>query len=77
MPPPPRGSDEVELESGAAPLRAALLALTAPFWLPGLPVLCVPFARVDGLPVGVQLVGRRGSDEHLLAVGAWLSADRR
>lgn len=77
VPPPPRGSDEVELESGAAPLRAALLALTAPFSLTGLPVLCVPFARVDGLPVGVQLVGRRGSDEHLLAVGAWLSADRR
>ena len=77
VPPPPRGAHAVELESGAAPLRAALLALTVPFSLTGLPVLCVPFSRVDGLPVGVQVVGRRGSDDHLLAVGSWLQSGRR
>ncbi|MCB1005015.1 MAG: amidase [Acidimicrobiales bacterium] len=77
VPAPPRGSTEVELESGPLALRPALLALTVPFSLTGLPVLCVPFARVDGLPVGVQVVGRRGSDRHVLAVGAWLASGRR
>lgn len=77
VPPPLRGADQVDLESGASPLRAALLALTVPFSLAGLPVLCVPFSRVDGLPVGVQVVGRRGSDDHVLAVGAWLQSGRR
>lgn len=77
VPPPLRGADQVELESGPTPLRAALLALTVPFSLTGLPVLCVPFSRVDGLPVGVQVVGRRGSDDHVLAVGAWLQSGRR
>ena len=77
VPAPRRGSEDVELESGTAPLRASLLALTVPFSLTGLPVLCVPFARVDGLPVGVQIVGPRRSDDQVLAVGAWLSSGRR
>lgn len=77
VPAPRRGSEDVELESGTAPLRPSLLALTVPFSLTGLPVLCVPFARVDGLPVGVQIVGPRGSDDQVLAVGAWLSSGRR
>ena len=72
-----RGSDEVELESGVAPLRPSLLALTVPFSLTGLPVLSLPFAHVEGLPVGVQVVGSRGQDDHLLAVGAWLASGRR
>ena len=77
VPAPLQGSEEVELESGSAPLRPSLLALTTPFSLTGLPVLCLPFARIDGLPVGVQVVGRRGSDDHVLAVGAWLASGRR
>lgn len=77
VPAPLRGSDEVELESGVAPLRPSLLALTVPFSLTGLPVLCVPFARVEGLPVGVQVVGARGGDDHVLAVGAWMASERR
>lgn len=77
VPAPLRGSHEVELESGPAPLRPSLLSLTTPFSLTGLPVLCLPFARVEGLPVGVQVVGRRGSDDHVLAVGAWLASGRR
>ena len=77
VPAPLRGSQEVELEFGPAPLRPSLLSLTTPFSLTGLPVLCLPFARVEGLPVGVQVVGRRGSDDHVLAVGALLASGRR
>jgi aspartyl-tRNA(Asn)/glutamyl-tRNA(Gln) amidotransferase subunit A len=78
VPAPLRGSEEVELESGPALLRPSFLALTVPFSLTGLPTLCVPFAKVDGLPVGLQIVGARGTDDHVLAVGAWLeSAQRR
>ena len=76
VPAPVRGHDEVVLESGPAPLRPSFLHLTVPFSLTGLPVLCVPFARVDGLPIGLQVVGARGSDDHVLAVGAWLESGR-
>lgn len=34
----------------------------------GVPAISVPLLDVEGLPLGVQLVGRRGADEHLLAV---------
>jgi Asp-tRNA(Asn)/Glu-tRNA(Gln) amidotransferase A subunit family amidase len=34
----------------------------------GVPAISVPLLAVDGLPLGVQLVGRRDGDEHLLAV---------
>jgi Asp-tRNA(Asn)/Glu-tRNA(Gln) amidotransferase A subunit family amidase len=46
---------------------------TIPFDLSGSPALSVPFGRsADGLPIGVQLVGRRGDDELVLATGALL-----
>jgi Asp-tRNA(Asn)/Glu-tRNA(Gln) amidotransferase A subunit family amidase len=34
----------------------------------GVPAISVPLLAVDGLPLGVQLVGRRHGDAHLLAV---------
>jgi Asp-tRNA(Asn)/Glu-tRNA(Gln) amidotransferase A subunit family amidase len=34
----------------------------------GVPAISIPLLKVDGLPLGVQLVGRRDSDAHLLAV---------
>ena len=37
--------------------------------LTGHPVLALPVGFEDGLPVGVQLVGRRGGDADLLALG--------
>lgn len=37
--------------------------------LTGHPVLALPVGFEDGLPVGVQLVGRRGGDTDLLALG--------
>lgn len=34
----------------------------------GVPAISLPLLEVDGLPLGVQLVGRRDGDAHLLAV---------
>ncbi|MBL0965274.1 MAG: amidase [Blastomonas sp.] len=44
--------------------------LTAPFNLTGHPALSLPAGRHDGMPVGLQLIGRRGGEAHLLACAA-------
>jgi amidase len=49
-------------------LRVRSLALTAPAGLAGAPVLSLPLAEVDSLPVGLALVGRPGDDEVLVAL---------
>jgi aspartyl-tRNA(Asn)/glutamyl-tRNA(Gln) amidotransferase subunit A len=69
-----RGVTEVELESGSADLRAAQLALTAPFSLVGAPTASVPFAEADGLPLGLQVVAPWGEDARALDVAAWIEA---
>lgn len=38
--------------------------------LAGLPTLAVPCGKIDGLPVGVQLVAARGRENHLIAAAA-------
>ena len=38
----------------------------------GLPAITLPVAEVDGLPAGVQLIGRPGREDALLAIGAQL-----
>lgn len=52
------------------------LDLTCPFnMLPQLPALSLPVGRAtNGLPVGLQLVGRRFADEEVLGFGAALEA---
>ncbi len=40
-------------------------------WL-GMPAVSLPLIEVDGLPLGVQLVGPRGADGPLLRVARWL-----
>lgn len=73
-PAPLRGSTEVELESGHCAHRDAFIPLVAGFSLCGLPVVSLPMARVGGLPVGVQIVGPRGSDARVLEVARWIEA---
>jgi len=61
---------------GEATFRAAatLGAFTAPFNITGQPAVTLPLARTSaGLPIGVQLVARRGADRLLLAVAEQLS----
>lgn len=45
--------------------------MNLPWTHAGLPALSLPAGELDGLPVGLQLVGRFGADEQLLA---WASA---
>ncbi len=48
---------------------------TIPFDLTGSPAPTLPFAKsAEGLPVGVQLVGRRFEDETVLRAGLLLEA---
>jgi Asp-tRNA(Asn)/Glu-tRNA(Gln) amidotransferase A subunit family amidase len=44
--------------------------LTAPFNATGHPVVSLPIGKVGALPVGMQIVGRRGSDRRLLSIAA-------
>jgi aspartyl-tRNA(Asn)/glutamyl-tRNA(Gln) amidotransferase subunit A len=57
--PPPLGQDSVEVRGEKMPYRLALIPFNSPWSLAGLPVASVPCGFVDGLPVGLALVGRR------------------
>lgn len=67
----------------AAPGPAPLLsenttgspAMNGPWTLCGVPAITLPLLHSEtGLPMGVQLIGRRGEDARLLRVAHWLSA---
>lgn len=69
---PPLGQADIQLNppSGAMlPVRAVMLKHTQLFNLTGHPAISVPLAG-DGLPVGLQLVGRLGQTEQLLSIAA-------
>ena len=63
------GERTVRWRSGEEPVDGALVRLTAPFNLTGLPALSVPFGAAAGLPVGVQVVGPWNDEARVLAVG--------
>jgi aspartyl-tRNA(Asn)/glutamyl-tRNA(Gln) amidotransferase subunit A len=48
-------------------LSRIMTRFTSPFNLAGVPVLCVPVGKLDGLPVGVQLVAAPGREALLRA----------
>ena len=73
-PAPVTGQDSVDIAEGNVLLRVAVLRLTVPFSMLGWPVLTLPSPTVDGLSVGVQLVGRPGDDTRLLGLGHALEA---
>jgi amidase len=72
FPAPRKGLSLATLE----PLRARIGCLTAHGGLTGVPQVSVPGATVDGLPVGLSIVGARGSDATLVAVASALEARR-
>jgi amidase len=47
---------------------------TIPVNLAGVPALALPVPTRGGLPTSIQLIGPAGSEERLLAAGAWLEA---
>lgn len=49
-------------------------AMNLPWTHAGVPALTVPGGTVDGLPVGLQITGRFGTDERLLAWGRTIAA---
>lgn len=72
FPAPPKGLPLSALES----LRARIATLTAHGGLTGMPQLSLPGAAVDGLPVGLSILGARGSDAMLVAVAEAMEASR-
>jgi len=46
---------------------------THPYNLSGHPALSLPLPRGEGLPIGLQLVGRHGEDAALIRTGEWLA----
>ncbi len=74
LPAPVRGCATMDLERGPTEHRAAFLRLTLPFSFTGFPALSVPFDRAEGLPLGVQIVGREHDDARVLEIGACIEA---
>jgi aspartyl-tRNA(Asn)/glutamyl-tRNA(Gln) amidotransferase subunit A len=58
----------------AAEVREPLLRFTRPFSVTGHPVIVIP-APTQGLPVGIQVVGRHGRDAELIQVASVLERD--
>jgi aspartyl-tRNA(Asn)/glutamyl-tRNA(Gln) amidotransferase subunit A len=71
---PLRGRETVDLGAGReVPVRQALLSCAVPFAQGPFPALSVPAGDVDGLPVGLQIVGRPGCDDAIIALAARLA----
>ncbi len=64
------GEDPVELGGRRVPYRLTLIPFNSPWSCLGLPVTSVPCGFVDGLPVGLSFVGRRGEDTTVLRAAA-------
>jgi amidase len=64
----------IAMDDRFVPYWNGLLAYTAPFNLSGHPAVAVPLARSkEGLPIGLQIVGRRWGDMKLLAIAKLIS----
>jgi aspartyl-tRNA(Asn)/glutamyl-tRNA(Gln) amidotransferase subunit A len=80
--PPPIGANDVEVAGERMPYRLSLIPFNSPWSLAGLPVVSAPAGFVEGLPVGLALIGRaRGEQTVLRAAHAFQLAtdwhDRR
>lgn len=62
----------VMIDGEPSPARANLGIHTQPITFTGLPVLAVPLRRPGALPLGLQLIGKRGGEGALLRLAAEL-----
>jgi aspartyl-tRNA(Asn)/glutamyl-tRNA(Gln) amidotransferase subunit A len=67
---PPLDATEVTINGSTQPLRPALLSCLLPISQLDCPAVSVPIGMIDGLPVGMQLIGRPGSESLLLRLAA-------
>jgi aspartyl-tRNA(Asn)/glutamyl-tRNA(Gln) amidotransferase subunit A len=63
------GQDAVDFGVVQIPTLTALIYYTAPFNVCGLPALSLPCGFSDGLPIGLQIVGRPFDEAGVLRVG--------
>lgn len=67
----PIGAESVDAPDGSrVAVRPALLSLTLPFNLLGVPAVSVPAPGITGLPAGVQLAALQGGEQAVLAAAA-------
>lgn len=69
---PPLGARSIPVNGHELDARAVLLSMTSAWGVLGLPAISVPAGTVDGLPVGLQLVGPPGAEERLLTAAEQL-----
>ena len=63
---PRLGEDAVEVAGERVPYRLSLIPFNSAWSCLGLPVVALPCGQVDGLPVGMALVGRRFDEPTIL-----------
>lgn len=72
--PPTRKPPRLKVGEATLPYLEATIPMTAPFSLTGSPVLSLPVSVEAGLPVGVQVIGKRWQEHALLETGLWLES---
>src|SRR5471030_1686189 len=75
VPAPPVGALRIAIGRVPFALHTAVTNLTLPFNLSGLPAISIPWTMSrDGVPISMQLVGRRGHDWRVLSIAQRLEA---
>ena len=72
--PPLLGDDSIALDGETDSVRALTLRLTQLFDLTGHPAISLPCGSIEGVPIGVQLVGHRHATNDLLALATQVEA---
>ncbi|MGD9737063.1 MAG: amidase [Solirubrobacterales bacterium] len=71
---PPLNATAVTINGAPQAVRPALLSCLLPISQLDCPAVSVPVGMLDGLPVGMQLIGRPGSEDLLLRLAAAVEA---